>query len=162
LFRKECAVLRKLSHPNIINLYAFGISEQNGQEKPFFIMPFLAGLTLDKLIHSHAARLTPDRVVDIITQTARGLQAAHDIGLVHRDIKPSNIFVLSDDSVKLIDFGIVHLTDQHSRTGFKGTLLYMSPEQLELNPPTVVSDVFSLAVVCYEALTHRRPFNGNT
>src|SRR5262249_35451938 len=79
-----------------------------------------------------------------------------------RDVKPSNIFVLSDDSVKLIDFGVVHVADQHSRTGFKGTLPYMSPEQWEANPPTAVSDVFSLAVVCYEALARRRPFNGTT
>jgi eukaryotic-like serine/threonine-protein kinase len=162
LFRRECAVLRKLRHPNIVDLYDFGVSQEAGQQKPFFVMPFLPGATLDRLIRSHAARLTPDRVVDIITQTARGLQAAHDLGLVHRDVKPSNIFVLSDDSVKLIDFGVVHVTDQNSRTGFKGTLAYMSPEQLELAPPTAVSDVFSLAAVCYEALTRRRPFNGNT
>src|SRR5206468_2934308 len=132
------------------------------EKKPFFVMPFLPGLTLAKLIRTHAAQLTPDRVVDIITQTDRGLQAAHDIGLIHRDVKPSNIFVLNDDSVKLIDFGLVHLADQRSRTGFKGTLPYMSPEQWASNPPTPVSDVFSLAVVCYEALGRRRPFNGST
>ena len=161
LFRRECTVLRRLRHPNVVDVFDFGIAEENGHEKPFFVMPFLPGFTLDKVIRNHAARLTPDRVVDIITQTARGLQAAHDQGLVHRDVKPSNIFVLSDDSVKLIDFGVVHLTDQRSSTGFKGTLPYMSPEQLELNPATAVSDVFSVAVVCYEALTRRRPFNGN-
>jgi serine/threonine protein kinase len=161
LFRRECTVLRRLRHPNVVDVFDFGIAEEKGQEKPFFVMPFLPGFTLDKVIRNHAARLTPDRVVDIITQTARGLQAAHDQGLVHRDVKPSNIFVLSDDSVKLIDFGVVHLTDQRSSTGFKGTLPYMSPEQLELNPASAVSDVFSLAVVCYEALTRRRPFNGN-
>ncbi|HYR42122.1 MAG TPA: protein kinase, partial [Terriglobia bacterium] len=159
LFRRECTVLRRLRHPNVVDVFDFGITEEKGREKPFFVMPFLPGFTLDKVIRSQ--RLTPDRVVDIITQTARGLQAAHDQGLVHRDVKPSNIFVLSDDSVKLIDFGVVHLTGQHSRTGFKGTLPYMSPEQLELNPTTAVSDVFSLAVVCYEALTRRRPFTGN-
>jgi serine/threonine-protein kinase len=161
LFRRECAVLRRLRHPNVVDVFDFGIAEEKGREKPFFVMPYLPGFTLDKLIRSHAARLTPDRVVDIVTQTARGLQSAHDQGLVHRDVKPSNIFVLSDDSVKLIDFGVVHLTDQHSLTGLKGTLPYMSPEQLELNPASALSDVFSLAVVCYEALTRRRPFNGN-
>jgi len=119
LFWRECTVLRKLRHPNVVDLYDFGIGEENGKQKPFFVMPFLPGLTLDKLIRTHAARLTPDRVVDIITQTARGLQAAHDIGLIHRDVKPSNIFVLNDDSVKLIDFGLVHLADQRSRTGLR-------------------------------------------
>src|SRR5262249_40631573 len=109
LFRRECAVLRKLRHPNVVDLYDFGVGEDNGQQKPFFVMPFLPGLTLDKLIRSHAAQLTPERVVDIVTQTARGLQAAHEIGLVHRDVKPSNIFVLGDDSVKIIDFGVVHV-----------------------------------------------------
>jgi len=161
LFRRECSVLRRLRHPNVVDVFDFGVTGEKGRDKPFFVMPFLPGFTLDKVIRSQAARLTPDRIVDIVTQTARGLQAAHDQGLVHRDVKPSNIFVLSDDSVKLIDFGVVHLQDTHSRTGFKGTLPYMSPEQLELNPTTAVSDVFSLAVVCYEALTRRRPFNGN-
>jgi len=118
-FLRECDVLKQLEHPNIVNLYDAGISEENGEKKPFFVMPFLPGLTLDKLIRTHAARLTPERVVDIITQTARGLQAAHDIGLIHRDVKPSNIFVLNDDSVKLIDFGLVHLADQRSRTGLR-------------------------------------------
>src|SRR5205085_2031970 len=135
-FRRECTVLTRLLHPNVVDILNFDIAHEKGREKPFFVMTLLPGFTLDKVIRSHAARLTPDRVIDIITQTAKGLQAAHDQGLVHRDVKPSNIFVLSDDSVKLIDFGVVHLTDQRSRTGFKGTLPYMSPEQLELNPPS--------------------------
>src|SRR5262245_49008805 len=84
LFRRECTVLRKLRHPNVVDLYDFGITEDKEQQKPFFVMPFLPGFTLDKLIRNHALRLTPDRVVDIITQTARGLQAAHELGLVHR------------------------------------------------------------------------------
>src|SRR5215467_5425943 len=71
LFRRECAVLRKLRHPNVVDLYDFGVGEENGQQKPFFVMPFLPGVTLDKLIRNDAAPLTPERVVDIITQTAR-------------------------------------------------------------------------------------------
>src|SRR5262252_1450081 len=104
LFLRECGVLRELKHPNVIDLYDFGISKENGEEKPFYVMPLLPGVTLDKLIRTQSAKLTPERVVDIITQAAKGLQAAHDLKLIHRDIKPSNIFVLPDDSVKLIDF----------------------------------------------------------
>jgi eukaryotic-like serine/threonine-protein kinase len=77
-------------------------------------------------------------------------------------LKPSNLFVMADDTVKIIDFGIVHLADNESRTGMKGTLPYMAPEQLELKSATPKSDIFSLGVVCYEALTGRKPFDRPT
>ena len=76
--------------------------------------------------------MTVERTIDIISQTCRGLQAAHERGLVHRDLKPSNIFVMEDDSVKIIDFGVAHMADAHTTRAQKGTLLYMSPEQIEL------------------------------
>ena len=121
-------------------------------KKPFFVMPLLPGATLAKFIETGSARLTVERAVAIITQVCRGLQAAHERGLVHRDIKPSNIFVMEDDTAKIIDFGVAHLAGAHSVTGQKGTWQYMSPEQIEMKPPSPVSDVFSLGVVCYEAL----------
>jgi serine/threonine-protein kinase len=106
--------------------------------------------------------LTVERAVDIIPQTCRGLHAAHEKGLIHRDIKPNNIIVLEDDSVKIIDFGMAHVADSRSRTGLKGTLLYMAPEQVEMKPPSPLSDIFSLGVVAFETLTRRRPFEGAT
>src|ERR1700757_752601 len=121
-------------------------------------MPLLPGKTLDKLIKTESHRLTLERSVDIISQVCRGLQAAHERGLVHRDLKPSNIFVMEDDSVKVIDFGVAHMTNVHTTVGLKGTLLYMSPEQLEGQALSGLSDLFSLSVVCYEALTGRHPF----
>src|SRR5437016_9939958 len=63
LFRRECSVLRRLRHPNVVDVFDFGFTEEKGGEKPFFVMPLLPGFTLDKVIRSHAARLTPDRVV---------------------------------------------------------------------------------------------------
>jgi eukaryotic-like serine/threonine-protein kinase len=161
LFRKECAVLRKLRHTNVIDLYDYGVLTEGESSAPFFVMPLLPGASLETLIKSSSVPLTTQRVVDIIAQICRGLQAAHDIGLVHRDVKPSNIFVLDDDAAKLIDFGVVHLVDQRS-AGFRGTLAYASPEQIEMKVPTAVSDVFSVGVVCYEALTRRHPFPGKT
>jgi serine/threonine-protein kinase len=162
LFQKEIAVLAPLSHPNIVEIYDIDEYQENGERRPFFVMPLLSGQTLDHLIRNSSHRLTVERAMEIFTQTCRGLHAAHERGLVHRDLKPSNIFVLNDDSVKIIDFGVAHMVDTRSSRGHKGTLLYMSPEQLEMKPVSAASDIFSLGVVCYEALTQRRPFERST
>jgi len=158
LFYKESGVLASISHPNIVEIFDIGEFEENGKQKPYFVMPLLPGTTLDNLIRTASHRLTTQRTVEIISQVCRGLQAAHERGLVHRDLKPSNIFVMEDDSVKIIDFGVAHMTNAHTTVGLKGTLLYMAPEQVEGKPVSAVSDLFSLAVVCYEALTGRQPF----
>jgi serine/threonine-protein kinase len=158
LFYKETGVLASMSHPNIVEIFDIGEFEENGKKKPYFVMPLLPGTTLDNLIRNASHRLTAQRTVEIMSQACRGLQAAHERGLVHRDLKPSNIFVMEDDSVKIIDFGVAHMTNAHSTVGLKGTLLYMSPEQVEGKPLSALSDLFSLSVVCYEALTGRQPF----
>ena len=158
LFSKEWSVLASISHPNIVDIRDVGEIDEHGLKKPFFVMPLLPGATLSKLIETSSSRLTVERVVAIITQVCRGLQAAHEKGLVHRDIKPSNIFVMEDDTAKIIDFGVVYLAGSHSVTGQKGTWQYMAPEQIEMKPASPVSDIFSLGVVCYEALTGRKPF----
>ncbi|HEY7305655.1 MAG TPA: protein kinase [Bryobacteraceae bacterium] len=160
MFHKEWGVLARLCHPNIIDILDIGEFVENEWRQPYFVMPLLPGNTLDKLIKTSSRRLTPERTVEIISQACRGLQAAHDQGVVHRDIKPSNLFVMDDDTVKIIDFGVVHLADAETRTGIKGTLQYMAPEQLDLKPATTRSDIWSLGVVCYEALTGRKPFEG--
>lgn len=163
LFRKECEVLSRLNHPNIVDIYDIGeLLDPEGKRQPYFVMPLLPGVTLDRLIANNSHRLTVERAVEIISQACRGLHAAHERGLVHRDIKPSNIFVLEDDSVKLIDFGVAHLATGHSQTSVKGTLHYMSPEQLQAKKPTPASDLFSLGVVCYQVLARRKPFDGSS
>ncbi|MGA2235989.1 MAG: serine/threonine-protein kinase [Terriglobales bacterium] len=158
LFYKECDVLASMSHPNIVEIFDIGEFEEEGKKKPYFVMPLLPGTTLEYFIRKASHRLTVERTIDIISQTCRGLQAAHERGLVHRDLKPSNIFVMEDDSVKIIDFGVAHMADAHTTRAQKGTLLYMSPEQIELKPLSPASDIFSLSVVCYEAMTGRNPF----
>jgi serine/threonine protein kinase len=158
LFYKECDVLASMSHPNIVEIFDIGEFEEEGKKKPYFVMPLLPGTTLDYFIRKASHRLTVERTVDIISQTCRGLQAAHERGLVHRDLKPSNIFVMEDDSVKIIDFGVAHMADAHTTRAQKGTLLYMCPEQIELKALSPASDIFSLGVVCYEAMTGRNPF----
>jgi eukaryotic-like serine/threonine-protein kinase len=158
LFYKECDVLASMSHLNIVEIFDIGEFEEEGKKKPYFVMPLLPGTTLDHFVRKSSHHLTVERTVEIISQTCRGLQAAHERGLVHRDLKPSNIFVMEDDSVKIIDFGVAHMADAHTTRAQKGTLLYMSPEQIQLKPISAASDIFSLGVVCYEALTGRHPF----
>src|SRR5215471_14270967 len=164
LFERECEVLASVIHPNIVEIYDVGQFEEDGVSRPYLVMPLLPGVTLQNLIRSSSQRLTVERSIDIIYQACRGLQAAHERGLVHRDLKPSNLFVMQDDSVKIIDFGVAHKIDARSRTtGFqKGTLLYMAPEQIQFRPVSAQSDIFSLGVICYEALTRRQPFRGAT
>src|SRR5215475_940190 len=159
LFKRECAVLMSFTHPNVIEIYATGDSGDRNGPRPFFVMAKVQVHTLAELIENSLQDLTVQRTIEIIVQVCRGLQAAHEKGLVHRDIKPSNIFVLQDDSVKVIDFGVAHLASTET-IGAKGTLYYMAPEQFEGKPVTAATDVFSLGVVCFEALTRRRPFAG--
>ncbi|MFB3922854.1 MAG: protein kinase [Terriglobia bacterium] len=159
LFHKEYEVLASISHPNIVEIFDLGEFGEANEPVPYFVMPLLSGMTLDRIIKTASHRLTVERTIEIISQTCRGLQAAHERGLVHRDMKPSNILVMDDDAVKIIDFGVVHKADAQSTKGLKGTLLYMPPELIEMKPPSALSDIFSLGVVAYEALTQRRPFD---
>jgi len=158
LFYEECHKQSALAHPNIVEIRDVGVFDEDDQRQPYLVMPLLRGNTLAAIIRSSPQPLSTERCVDIISQACRGLQAAHDFGLLHRDIKPSNLFILEDDSVKIIDFGVAHRLDVSRTRSRKGTLLYMSPEQLSMKPLTRASDVFSLAVVCYEVITRRQPF----
>ncbi|HYZ87622.1 MAG TPA: protein kinase, partial [Bryobacteraceae bacterium] len=162
LFERECEVLVQLSHPNIVEIFDVGEFEEDGIEKPYFVMPLLEGRTLDALMREGGLRLAIPRAAELIVQACRGLQAAHERGLIHRDLKPSNIFILQDDSVKVIDFGIAHMTSRVNTDGRKGTPFYMSPEQIESKTITPLSDQFALGVLCYEAMTGRRPFDGQS
>jgi eukaryotic-like serine/threonine-protein kinase len=161
LFQRECEVLTALNHPNIVQILDLGEFEQEGQVRPFFVMPLLPGATLDRMIKT-AGQLTVQRSVDILTQVCRGLGAAHERGLVHRDLKPGNIFVMPDDSVEIIDFGVAHMTNTGATVGQKGTLLFMAPELLEMKPPSPLSDIFALGVMAYQMFTRRRPFERPT
>ena len=163
LFYRECSVLTAMVHPNIVEIFDMGEFEEDGVLKPYFVMPLLPGRTLYDLIYPAGTPLPPQRCADIISQACRGLHAAHECGLLHRDIKPRNIFVMRDDAVKLIDFGVVRLLGSQTigANGTLGTLHYMAPEQIQLKPLTGRSDIFSLATVCYEALTGVHPFIRN-
>ena len=162
LFQREGQVLADLSHPNIVEMFDIGEFADDGFTKPYFVMPLLRGATLDQLMRAHDGSLPPSRSIDIISQACRGLFAAHESGLVHRDLKPSNIFVLDDDSVKIIDFGVAHLLTTGTTFGAKGTPHYIAPEQIEEGGASPLSDQFSMAVVAYELLAGKLPFPGTS
>ena len=147
-----------LSHPGIVTIYDM---EERG-DIAFIAMEFVDGPTLDQLLSSKQA-IAPERLINILRQTAAALDYAHAKGIVHRDIKPANIMMASDGAVKITDFGIAKVTtsQQYTQTGtILGTPNYMSPEQVQGLAVTGRADQFSLAVIAFEMLTGERPFTG--
>src|SRR5262249_22154733 len=97
MFRQEIAVLARLNHPNIVAITDTDQSEENGIRKPYLVMPFLQGRSLDRVLAQEDGHLTVERCVRIIVQICQGLHAAHEQNLIHGDVKPGNIFLLEND-----------------------------------------------------------------
>ena len=156
LFR-EAQAAGKLSHPNIVTIYDVGTEG----DLQYIAMEYLEGQTLDRLIKKQV-RFSYKIIAGIVSQICQGLEYAHDQGIVHRDIKPANIMVLSDYSIKVMDFGIARVdSSSMTRTGIAmGTPNYIAPELLQGKVVDRRCDIFSLGVVIYELLTSRRPFKG--
>ena len=160
LFNREQNVLAELHSPHIVRIYDRGTFDDGGGTRPFFVMPLLTGMSLAEIIAKDRVRITVEWLLDIVRQVCRGLQAAHGRGIFHRDLKPSNILVDDENSATIIDFGVAHLGNTQT-SGFRGTLQYTAPELVDIrttHEPSPASDLYSLAVVMYEALTGQRPF----
>jgi len=160
-FLREAQSAAKLSHPNIVQIYA--ISEDNGRH--FFAMEYVSGTSLQRLLRTEG-RMAVDQAARLILQTASGLAAAHDQGVIHRDIKPANLLIDERGLVKIADFGLALMAGAVSRltaTGmFMGTPGYLSPEQcLDANPDHR-TDIYSLGVTFYEMLTGKIPFTADS
>ena len=161
LFEREWRTLSSLQDTKIIDIREQGVFMDGPIRRPFFVMPFLKGRTLQEVINKSPGALSPERVVQIIWEAGSAIHYAHVNRVLHRDLKPSNIFLLESGSVMVIDFGIAHLGDSNERTEIKGTAAFLAPELVTpRNPsqPSVKSDLFSLAVTCYQALTGKNPF----
>ena len=171
-FEREAKAAAALNHPNIVTVYEIG--EHDGQV--FIAMEYVEGQTLKELISVHRTPSTVNRspithhplpitqVIDIATQIASGLAAAHAKGIVHRDIKPQNILVDKDNRVKILDFGLAKLKGVSSLTkesSTLGTVHYMSPEQTMGKEVDHKTDIWSLGVIFYEMLTGKLPYKGD-
>lgn len=166
-FLREARAVSRLSHPNIITLFDFGVDA--GQ--PFMAMEYAPGVSLGKWLESTTISL--DRILHVITQTASALAEAHNQGIVHRDLKPENIIVIRSgndpDFVKLLDFGIARLVNATATRGLTregevyGTPHYMAPEQAKgeanIGPP---ADVYSIGIMLYQLLCAKMPFDAPT
>jgi len=159
-FKREAKTAANLNHPNIVQIFDWGI-----EEEPYFVMEYIEGNTLTSIIAKNRSISLSD-VLFIGAQVSSGLHAAHQKGLVHRDIKPGNIMITPDGKVKVTDFGIVSLQNEESditKTGsILGTASYISPEQAQGKPVSIESDLYSLGTVLYELITGKAPFNGDS
>lgn len=163
-FRREAHAAARLNSPHVIPIHTHG--EIDG--RLFLDMRLIEGRDLQSMLDR--GPLAPVRAVRIIEQVAKGLHAAHKVGLLHRDVKPSNVLLDDDDFAYLIDFGLARATGEQGLTeagGVIGTFHYMAPErftagQIDAPPIDARSDIYALACVLYECLTAEHPFPGDS
>ena len=150
----------RMHHPSVISVYDAG---QEG-DLNYIVMEFVDGMTLQEYVVGGRS-LTPNQVVDVIYQCAKGLDYVHREGIIHRDLKPGNIMLSNDGAVKIMDFSIAHVDvgfDGHD-TEVQGSPMYMPPEQLSEEKRLVAqSDIYSLGAVMYALLAKRPPYKANS
>ena len=161
-FVREAEAAGRLSHPGIVTI--FDVGEEPETRAPYIVMEFVSGPSLEKMLLGENRTLPLERALQLTLELAEALDCAHGQGVVHRDLKPANILITEDGHAKIADFGIAKLNLANLTLAGRalGTPAYMSPEQLNGEEVDGRSDLFSLGVILYTALTGYRPFQGNS
>jgi serine/threonine-protein kinase len=167
-FRREARAMSHLTHPNTVKVYLYGELDDGSL---YIVMEYLEGKNLNQTVRSEGP-LPIERGLPILIQSCNALDEAHRAGIIHRDLKPENIFVTQmggmKDFAKVLDFGLAKVTEREMRPGsiiltqegmVFGTPEFMSPEQAQGKSLTPGSDIYSLAVILYEVLTGKLPFD---
>ncbi len=168
-FEREVQSAARLSHPNTIEIYDYGHTDDGTF---YYVMEYLPGMSLQDLVHKYGP-LPVGRVIYLFRQVCAGLAEAHSIGLIHRDLKPANIFITirggEVDIAKILDFGLVKTTkdkgavDLTSDQRVSGTPLYMAPEQVMGDRALEArADIYALGAMMYFCLTGQPPFKGSS
>lgn len=162
-FCREARSAASITHENVVAVHQ--VEREEGSDLPFLVMQLVGGESLEARLQRQG-RMSAREIIHIGMQTAAGLAAAHEKGLIHRDIKPGNILLEEgSDRVKLTDFGLARATEDVRLTHsglVAGTPLYMAPEQARGEELDARADLFSFGVVLYEMCTGQPPFDGKT
>ena len=170
-FRREARAMSHLTHPNTAKVFLYGQLED---EACYIVMEYLEGKNLGQVVR-HEGPMKPERAIAVLIQACGALEEAHQKGIIHRDLKPENIFLCAqgglEDFAKVLDFGLAKVTEREMQPGSLiltqegmvfGTPEFMSPEQAQGKTLDARSDVYSLAVILYELLTGKLPFEART
>ncbi len=170
-FRREARAMSQLTHPNTVKVFMFGELDDGSL---YIIMEFLEGKNLNQTVRAEGP-FPVERALPILIASCGALDEAHKAGIIHRDLKPENIFLVQSgglkDYPKLLDFGLAKVGERQMRPGSViltqegmvfGTPEFMSPEQAQGKTLTPASDVYSLAVILYEVLTGKLPFEAKS
>src|SRR4051812_14688487 len=170
-FRREARAMSHLTHPNTVKVFLYGDLDDGSL---YIVMEYLEGKNLNQVVRKEGP-MACERAVPVLIQVCGALQEAHLQGIIHRDLKPENIFLSTNgglrDYPKVLDFGLAKVTERELRPGsimltqegmVFGTPEFMSPEQAQGKPLDARSDIYSLAVILYEVLTGKLPFDART
>src|SRR5579883_3062206 len=170
-FRREARALSQLTHPNTVKVFLYGELDDGSL---YIIMELLEGKNLNQTVRADGP-FSVERALPILIQVCGALDEAHRAGIIHRDLKPENIFLVQSgtlhDFPKVLDFGLAKVGERQMRPGSViltqegmvfGTPEFMSPEQAQGKPLTSASDIYSLAVILYEVLTGKLPYEAKS